>query len=588
LATMLETYQSSLREMAAGHLAEWTAEFLIGELVDREIEQRLKALDPPSWLTQALRRVLLCSRLDRDDEKAVRNAFAQEFHIELPKEDGAAGRLIRHLNRFDAKGDSSARFVDETARLAGVALLHAWYETSREKSPLELLERAGRNAAVWQNSGTAAWAAALDAALPSWRNDLANARNANVNRLRAGRTQRLAAAAAGEVKEDEVEDSHAFPPQYVELAFDGLTFHCPPDLAEAVRLIGPRWARQLPRARRILQRRLEAEPAPPPLLGEEDVASLEKYGIRPQDDELQAMERFVSFMGREAWAIAQLAASETVAIWFPDDLRGIIGDKGRHGGFEFDLANRTTGLWWSLKSGDSKDADRQTELELSTQALILAAVLEPDAVKKLSQAEQAELLEEKVAFLPDILRNPREADFTTLFGGDAPLGQLELARGDPFKFFVVVHELVEGSLVREVIASTDRRWFCDGMANLIAILECDRRFGAGTGMHVLDTGYDPEESRQVAKRMDLLAWEAVEDEDEAEEDEELTNAMYRYATMVMLAAVEGQGPDFIRRWLEEIQRTPWNRTNTETVMAAYEKLTGEPLLPILKRVVETQ
>ena len=50
--------------------------------------------------------------------------------------------------------------------------------------------------------------------------------------------------------------------------------------------------------------------------------------------------------------------------------------------------------------------------------------------------------------------------------------------------------------------------------------------------------------------------------------------------------VEGQGADCVKRWLEEIRRTPLSRTNSGTVLAAYQKLTGKDLAAIIAEVVK--
>ncbi|CAN5131078.1 hypothetical protein BH23VER1_BH23VER1_15360 [soil metagenome] len=152
--------------------------------------------------------------------------------------------------------------------------------------------------------------------------------------------------------------------------------------------------------------------------------------------------------------------------------------------------------------------------------------------------------------------------------------------------FVALHEGVEFALVQKVIQSKDRRWFCDGLANVIAIRLADRYLGEGRGEAIFESLYPPDEREPEAEHVDLLVWPTAEDEKEGEETPH-TSAHYYFATHAMQQALEGRPDDFIARWIAEIQKTPVEETTMETVEAAYAELTGgKSLREIAERITK--
>jgi hypothetical protein len=125
------------------------------------------------------------------------------------------------------------------------------------------------------------------------------------------------------------------------------------------------------------------------------------------------------------------------------------------------------------------------------------------------------------------------------------------------------------------------------MANWIALRDVDRRFGPGKGAEVFAKSYDAAELRKAAAKVDLLAWPAVEDvKNGTRPDVENTLAYYYFATLVMEKACEGQNAAFVKKWFDEIRKTPLNRANAGTVLAAYQTLTGKDLKSIITEVVK--
>lgn len=148
-----------------------------------------------------------------------------------------------------------------------------------------------------------------------------------------------------------------------------------------------------------------------------------------------------------------------------------------------------------------------------------------------------------------------------------------------------INESIELQLVRDIIASADRRWFCDGLANWIAIQECERRYGDGRGQEIFESIYQPDGYHPLASEIDLFAWPTAEDiENGSQAATDNPEARYYFATLAMQAACADQGPDFIKDWLTEIRKTPRNRTNTNHILAAYQTLTDHDLRQIVESV----
>ena len=64
------------------------------------------------------------------------------------------------------------------------------------------------------------------------------------------------------------------------------------------------------------------------------------------------------------------------------------------------------------------------------------------------------------------------------------------------------------------------------------------------------------------------------------------SAHFYFATLVIEKACEGREAGFVKSWLDEIRRTPRDRANSGTVLAAYRKLTGKDLKDIIGEVVK--
>lgn len=142
---------------------------------------------------------------------------------------------------------------------------------------------------------------------------------------------------------------------------------------------------------------------------------------------------------------------------------------------------------------------------------------------------------------------------------------------------MVLHEVVEVAVIDNLIASKDRRWFCEGMANFIAyraVLELDTPETARRGY---DLRGQLDHWQKFEREVDLPGWKVNEDLNAKEQGSDFNRARYAYATKAISNVYEKHGREFFPRWCREIARTPWKKSNIATVHAAFEQLAGERL-----------
>lgn len=141
----------------------------------------------------------------------------------------------------------------------------------------------------------------------------------------------------------------------------------------------------------------------------------------------------------------------------------------------------------------------------------------------------------------------------------------------------VLHEVVEVAVIDQLIASKDRRWFCEGMANFIAyraVLELDTPEAARRGY---DLRGQLDQWKKFENQVNLPEWKVNEDLNAEEQDSDFNRARYAFATKAISNVYEKHGREFFPRWCREISRTQWKKSNIATIHAAFERLTGEKL-----------
>lgn len=575
LGKMLLEIQRMLNSSISKETAENLMHYLAETLLVHEIGGRFLA-DPPSpVVSRALARIYLVALVKPkapSDEIALRALLGRLFAIEAPESPEARKSFASQLADLDLFGEVPPDLEDEAARLLAFAIFQASQNDPRDQAPLQLFRSEGIGTPPG-GFDQGALRSALERAYPGWPGPLETVKAELLLSLRQSAANR---------KEDE---TIAYPSDYETTTFDGFTFRHPPAVKAAVDRIGPQWAGDWRRAREVIERRFGGPWHKVVEMTDEDFASLGRYGIEPvrEEAELYAMMTMMA-ANVEKWLVHLISGKEA-GLWFRDDLEAALGTQGRFGGFRFDFEERSAAFETPFGRGTmERGAVDPSKLLEQAPEVVFPVLLVRAEIEGKTVEEQIAALEKRDVFLRDLCR-AADTIGPEVLGGREPAPLLSDAQA----FFIMVHEAIEAALVRQVIGSPDRRWFCDGFANLVAIRECERRFGEGMGWATFESLFDPERSRALRDQVDLLAWSATDDEKaDLAKIEGVPAAHYYFATLAVAEAVEGRGEAFLRDWIAEIRKNPWNRTNAATVIDAYERLAGVPLRPHLENPTTTR
>ncbi|HUF61719.1 MAG TPA: hypothetical protein VMN36_06560 [Verrucomicrobiales bacterium] len=260
--------------------------------------------------------------------------------------------------------------------------------------------------------------------------------------------------------------------------------------------------------------------------------------------------------GKTRELAATAFSSWGIDFWFAEDLKELLRSGVHIQYFTYDAEAGTANfsLGWSIEShGGSEGFDKST-----------MPVLLPRPDPGSSEADIRRDVEEALANVQNFNFMGARSPFARSFD------------------FLIAHEYFEALLVSEVIRSQDRRWFCDGMANYLALLFCRNHLGTERADDMFASLFDEKAARAVANEVDLRGWPAAEAIEAGRQAEPKHEGHYYYlATRVIERACGDQGEDFIKRWLEEIRKTHDRRRNMETVTDAYTKVAGTDLLRLM-------
>jgi len=370
-------------------------------------------------------------------------------------------------------------------------------------------------------------------------------------------------------------------------------------LKAAVQILGPEYAKMLARARASAEELCKK--APGPGAAEEasvdaDKAAWRAYGLEPDVNVLRQFAALLGVMRDGAQFTRWFVSGDQMQIWIKEEMLSFL--KGGRKLPDFSLDRDGEGVSWNSNfsmPGQFSGGDKAAEVSpADARAKVverMATAPHPVYPIILKRADLPEKLEDAAAVAAAIRAGDEKVFSIIREAGDTPGKALRdaAAFGPLFdqeqSWFIVAHEVTESAIVGTVIKSADRRWFCDGLANWVAMRQVDRRFGPGKGAEVFARLYPADNLRKQAADVDLLAWPAGEDVENGGLNVKSVPAYYYFATLVMMKACEGRGADFIQQWLDEIRKTPQNRANAGTVLAAYQKLTGKDLKSMIGEVV---
>lgn len=143
--------------------------------------------------------------------------------------------------------------------------------------------------------------------------------------------------------------------------------------------------------------------------------------------------------------------------------------------------------------------------------------------------------------------------------------------------FNILHETAEAGVVWHYLTSSDRRWFCDGVANYVAWKVIEAEIGATDALAYYDLPSELLKYQGEAARVDLTAWPAVEDLEKLKYPAGLDAANYAFATKVIADICAKHGDEFLPKLFKEIGKTPREKATMDTVYRAYKRLTREDL-----------
>ena len=145
------------------------------------------------------------------------------------------------------------------------------------------------------------------------------------------------------------------------------------------------------------------------------------------------------------------------------------------------------------------------------------------------------------------------------------------------EIFTVLHEATESGVVWHYLTSKDRRWFCDGVANYVAWKVIEAEIGAEAAKGYYDLAAELKKYESEAARVDLAAWPAAENMEQAKYAENLNTANYAFATKVIADICAKHGDGLLPKLFKEIGRTPPEKATMETVYRAFKRQTGDNL-----------
>lgn len=579
-AEMLDSIATLQHQVSIQLGAKWLMRYQLEQLLEEEIARQIFTDDPENnHLIDGLARFLLFVHLNKISPDEMQMLLPNLVHFPLPRNEEAA--FLREVERIDSFRPVSGEYSVAAGRILMLGILKSSQQLGEDLLPVQLFRSRGIKI---PNAGFSrdAFLEALLEVYPDLEEHIIDARSEIVAMMRVNfvPVPDLSADTGGRKVTPELPDS------YFSKQVDGYRFTAPESLAKAVDHIAPEWTAGLGDASSLLREKFDRELTAPVLISDADLEALRNYGFTAKRSEADRWALQTAWVTNLGSVVTRLFEGNEISIWLKDDLQKILEETGNTQVFEYHRGSGKVTGNFSFEISENAIAGATVDNFLDRLAHVdppvIPVVIDDDSLAEATTDEQIEAIRNGDYLIGKLIKG---ADGIT---GDDLFGSSRKLLNEREAFFVVVHEIVEGSLLRETIASDDRRWFCDGLSNYIAIKECDRRFGKGAGLETFESLYPAEVAKRQADGVDLLRWRPVNEGSApnsqtrgARED-----AHYYFATVVLNRAVGKRGESFVKEWIEEIERTPWIRTNAGTVFGAYQKLTGEDMRPLLKSVLK--
>jgi hypothetical protein len=588
-------------------LPRWALENLFrGEIEATVVEHRTSQ---ETALADGIARILLFAQvLSQDGQQKVAEEFPKLFPFAMGGWDISDPEpVFRTLEKLDPLGKVERANVTErifSRNLIALALLQIGQKDAAAPPILHKFKQAG--VAIPEGGFTMdSFCAAVDTAYGEknlFRSAVAASKTKALDELRQSVARhKEEIAKRNETPAAKTPAPPAPPPNRESARFGGLTITYPAELKAAVQIVGPEYAKLLAKARASMEVLCKKSPGAATVNEADvnaDMAALRTYGIEPAANVIREFAMLTDVMRDGTQLSRWFFSGDRMQVWIKEDMLSFLKGGGKLPEFSLDPDGEhvTWNFGFSLSKqtpGDPKSAAASPSETRENVVKRIDAIPRPEYPIILKRNSLPGSLDDPTAVAAairagdeKIFKAVREAAETpeTASRNSAIFGQLF---NQEQAWFLVAHEVTEFAIVNTVIKSADRRWFCDGMANWVAMQDVDRRFGPGKGAEAFAKSYPAAELRKEAAKVDLLAWPTEEDiKNGSRPNVENVPAYYYFATLVMQKACEGRGADFIQQWLDEIRKTPLNRANAGTVLAAYQKLTGQDLKSIIGQMVK--
>ncbi|MCF6313239.1 MAG: hypothetical protein L3J39_12385 [Verrucomicrobiales bacterium] len=554
--------QNKLAAQLGGNIYKEVVESL---LLD-QIEAQFFTKDTPKSITRGMARYYLLMNIILSERDNALQMLPQLLYFPIPENRKNAAKFLEKVATMDPLRTDDPELQDAAGRILMMSVFQSAQNTNKDKAIFVEFKKAG---IVIPKGGLnrEEFIAALRKTYPNINKQLSGTRAEVVKMMRDNFLKTVKKKKAPFV----------LPEDYQKRKIDGMTFFHPKLLSKAVDKLGPEWAQNIRDAQEVIKKRFNAPIVPSITISEKDSASLQKYGLTGNIDEMRMWAGQTALIANTGHLAIRLFAGNEVQIWFKEDLIDLMKSGVEVPDFAMNKTGDSVTFDFSFTYDVSASVGNVLEMIASYPAKFFPVVIKDvDKMAKASLDEQIAAIRKGDVLIGQLTKSKKTITPEQL------TGKTTRFFSDQQAFFVVIHEVVEADLMRGTIASEYRRWFCDGLANVIAIRECDRRFGAKVGMETFASMLNEEQVKRHKAKVDLLKWAAVEAEDDSIiEAKGLSAAHYFYATKALLTATEGRDTEFIANWIAKINETNWTRTNAETVIRAYDELTGDDLLNIL-------
>jgi hypothetical protein len=531
------------------------------------------------------------------DGDAEATTIARLFYFDLPEGAAARSEFLRDFETLDPFSDAAQERVGASPLLAAAggrfaAFVLGTYVQRVEAAgagPLQFLRERDR-VPKGGFASVADFGQALEAAYGTkLEQDLREGRAEFTGSIRKRSAPPAAAAPAPELAAE-------LPDRQTQVVA-GITVTSPASLAKAVAKLAPEWAALLAQARQRLDERFAKGPAPAVPITDDTLTMLRGQGLAVTREKADVFASEAAVLANAGHMLKGMYQGKAVQVWFKSELKALLLEGHAVPGFSYDAKEDIVKFAFggqahlTVTINKDKPLGEQSVVQDFSKfpPPVYPIVLKDDTIAELTEVDaQAAKIREGDTFMGPLMRAAGTVSPAQLGIKESPwFGGSLLTPAQ--SLFVSMHDLVADELAAHVVASPDRRWFAEGLANLLALRACQAQFGKdepAVASKTFAALYDPTNLSRRAAEVDLLAW-ALEEGDPAQgsKDEDLNHAHQYYATRALIVATEGRADDFLKTWIAKIRETPWNRTNAGTIIAAYDQLTGKSLREILKTTV---